>query len=264
MPKYRPTLIRLKRWETTSVLGSSSKDRKRERRLREQYRASVLHRPVLFQLDNKRRRTTHRRALRLVRGLNFEANICMFLMYKLKLPTAFLVEMGNVDVKRIFDARSGALEAGAAPAPTDEVIVTFSSKECRDKVKAAGYNLASHTEAGMRIHVPGFLVDSFNVLQSLGYHLKQKDGQIQRSIKFDDQNYNLVMDIRTDGVWKRVTEAQAKEIAKDNRTLGLAQHYSRLTTSKKCSERSETTMTKKARKIVGIFIGISVSLVKIY
>lgn len=59
-------------------------------------------------------------------------------------------------------------------------------------------------------------MDGFNALQSLGFHLQQKDSDLRRSIKFDDQNYNLVMDVMINNFWKRISAEQAKDVAKAN------------------------------------------------
>ena len=93
--------------------------------------------------------------------------------------------------------------------------MTFSSRECRDRVKAAGINLAGQNEAGIRIHVPGFLLESFHALQGVGYHMKKKDPDVRRAVKFDDSNFSLVMDIKVKGTWRRITAAEAKEVAKN-------------------------------------------------
>ena len=65
----------------------------------------------------------HQRSLRMwpVKGPNFAANIRTLLMDRLKLPADFLVEMGNVEVKRFFDSKGRAPRTagatGATPAP---------------------------------------------------------------------------------------------------------------------------------------------------
>lgn len=121
----------------------------------------------------------HRRSLRMwpIKGPSFSANVRTFLMDKLKLTPDFLVEIGNIEVKRYYDTRqpaaktntrsAAAAAASSTRSPLDEAIVTFATKECRDKVKAAGVNLAGQQEAGIRIHVPGFLMDSFNAFRVL-------------------------------------------------------------------------------------------------
>lgn len=165
----------------------------------------------------------HRRSLLCwpIKGPNYPNAIRSFLVDKLKFSADFLVDMGHVDVKKFFDSKpppskARAPDPGSSAPPKDEVIVTFSSRECRDKVKAAGIHLAGQTDAGIRIHVPGFLLDSFHALQAVGYHMKKRDPNLRRSVKFDDENRDLVMDVRVDGEWKRITSEQAKQAAKQS------------------------------------------------
>ena len=139
-------------------------------------------------------------------------------MDRLKLGADFLIDMGNVEVRKFFESRQGS-KSGATQSskqPTDEVIAVFKCREIRDRVKAAGTNLAGQDDAGIRIHVPGFLLDNFHTLQSLGYHMKKKDENLRRSIKFDDQKFSLVMAVRIDGNWRRISAEEAKDVAKNN------------------------------------------------
>ena len=170
----------------------------------------------------------HRRSLRMwpIKGPNYAANIRTFLVDRLKFAADFLVDMGNVEVKKFYDIKqaapkvntrgAAAAAAGRPVSPQDEIIATFRTRECRDRVKAAGVHLAGQTEAGIRIHVPGFMLDQFHALQSVGFHMKKKDENVRRSIKFDDVNQSLVMDIKIDGVWKRITSEEAKAAAEQN------------------------------------------------
>ena len=164
-----------------------------------------------------------RRSLRMwpIRAPNYAANVRTFLMNKLQLQADILLELGTIDVKRYFSGRPRTREGEngqqqQASGPVDEVIVTFATREARDKVKAAGYNLAGQNDAGLRIHVPGFLMDSYNALQSLGYHMKQKEPEVRRSVKFDDAIYDLVMDIKIGDSWKRITAEQGREIIRED------------------------------------------------
>ena len=162
----------------------------------------------------------HRRSLRMwpVQGPNYAENIKIFLQKKLCLPSGFLADVGQIEFKRYFNTRlKTTTPAGAASTPpTNEMIVTFKTREIRDKIKSAGINLAGQSEAGLRIHVPGFLLDSFNALQSVGYLMKQKEADTRRSIKFDDNEHDLVMDVRIGGEWNRITAAHAKKVALEN------------------------------------------------
>ena len=150
-----------------------------------------------------------RRSIRLypVQGPNYAANIRTFLMDKLKITTAAMVELGNMDVQPTREARQKI---------DHEVILTFKNKISRDIVKAAGVHLAGVRDVGMRMQIPGFLLGSFHLLQSLAYNMKQNDTEVRRSIKFDDANYNLVLDVKVEDVWRRITPDQAKQVAKTN------------------------------------------------
>ena len=160
----------------------------------------------------------HRRALRLwpIKGPNYPASLRNFFVDKLKLPTDLIAEMGNVDFRRCIEPRQTAAQQANQGQPKDEVIVTFKTRDMRDRVKSAGANLAGQAAAGIRIHVPGFLLDDFHTLQSVGYHMKKKDENVRRSIKFDDQTFSLVMDVKIGENWKRITAEEAKEAAKNN------------------------------------------------
>ena len=150
-----------------------------------------------------------RRSLRLspIKGPNYAASIRTFLKNILKIPADVLLDVGNIDVNKPPEPK---------PKIPDEVIVVFGSAAARDVVKAAGKNLAGQTGAGMRIQVPNFLMGNFHALQGLAYYMKQNDQSIQRSIKFDDEELDLVLDVKIEDSWRRVTPAQAKEAARNN------------------------------------------------
>lgn len=151
----------------------------------------------------------HRRALRIwpVPGPEIKPNLTAFLKEKLKITDDELKRLGNISFKKFRDPTSN----------DNEVLITFETKRARDAVKAAGKHLAGLAgKAGMKIHVPGHLQSNFNLLQSLGYHLKQTDDSIRRSIKFDDDAENLVMDIFVDGAWSRIRPEEAKAVAEKN------------------------------------------------
>lgn len=44
--------------------------------------------------------------------------------------------------------------------------------------------------------------------------MKKKDDSVRRSIKFDDANFNLVMDVRVNDQWKRISAEEAREVAR--------------------------------------------------
>ena len=94
----------------------------------------------------------------------------------------------------------------------NEAIATFRTVAIRDTVRASSNKLAAYgQQAGIRIHVPGFLLGSFQVLENLGYQMRQSDPDTRRSIKFEDDKMDLMMDIRDHGVWKRIRPADARD-----------------------------------------------------
>ena len=146
----------------------------------------------------------HRRSLRVwpCPGPELKVGLAKFLKDKLKLTNEELASIGNVSIKKV--------RASKEP---EEVVVLFESKAARDLIKAAGKNLANCTgKAGMRLHIPGHLQANFNLLQNLGYHLRQSDDSIKRSIKFDEEKEDLVMDVLIDGTWSRIRPDEAKKV----------------------------------------------------
>lgn len=145
----------------------------------------------------------HRRALRLwpVQGNEIRPALFKFFKEQLKIPPEDVCKMGNISIKKHRDPASKN---------KDEVLVLFESRQTRDLVKAAAKNLANNPSAGMRLHIPAHLEANFKVLQSLGYHLKQSDASIKRSIKFDDEHEDLAMDIKVGETWSRIRPAEAR------------------------------------------------------
>ena len=133
-----------------------------------------------------------------------EAGLKKFLKEKLAMDDTFLDEdMGQVVVKRNIEKK---------PKNKDEVCVIFESKEIRDVVKSQGPNLANYRdEAGMRLQIPDNLQKDFKALMSVAYDLKQKNKDLKRNVKFDEESLGLYMDIQMerDGDWRRVKPQQA-------------------------------------------------------
>ena len=139
-----------------------------------------------------------RRSLRLwpIPGPNRRESLKDFLITKMKMDEAEVADLGDIKVQ---EARSGKNKN------TDEVVAVFPSKEGRDLVKRAASQLAPYgNQAGVRIHVPGHLLSNFRSLESLAYHLKQKDPSLKRVVKFDEDNRDLFMDVKIGGDWKRL------------------------------------------------------------
>ena len=151
-----------------------------------------------------------RRSIRLwpVKGAELKPAVSSFLREKLLFSEEDLKRMGNISIKKYRDPASKT---------PDEVLILFESKRSRDAVKAAGKHLAGlGGSAGMKLHIPGHLQGNFNTLQNLGYHLKQSDETIRRSIKFDDEREDLVMDVFVDNAWQRIRPEEAKKVADEN------------------------------------------------
>ena len=95
-----------------------------------------------------------------------------------------------------------------------EVIAVFGSVKIRDAVRRAAKQIAGAQDAGIRLEIPLYLQPSLKALEAVSYGLKQKNPGVKRSIKFDDQELDLVLDFNVDpegsGSWRRVSAAQAK------------------------------------------------------
>ena len=54
------------------------------------------------------------------------------------------------------------------------------------------------------------------LLSNNNNNLKQTDETIRRSIKFDDEREDLVMDVFVDNAWQRIRPEEAKKVADEN------------------------------------------------
>ena len=98
-------------------------------------------------------------------------------------------------------------------------MATFESREVRDAVRASSKNLAGcAVKAGIRLHVPGFLSTNFKLLENLGYQMKSAAGGVRRVIKFDDENQDLMLDVKIGDQWKRIRPPEA-QAAKRSRSF---------------------------------------------
>ena len=112
----------------------------------------------------------------------------------------------------------GTIEASALPGKASrdrkEVLATFETREDRDAVKAGGINLAGQKDVGMSLHVPGHLMDNLVALNGLAYSIKSRNPDTKRSVKFDDSNMGLYLDICIAGKWRRIGPEEAKQALK--------------------------------------------------
>ena len=153
-----------------------------------------------------------RRSLRIwpVDNMDLVAGLKSFFAKKLHLDDQYVEGLGHLKAKRHRDPRSKM---------PHEVIVTFETKEARDAIKSVAKELAPEGRAaGIRLQVPGFLSTNFKLLENLGYQMRAVDPTIRRVIKFDDENQDLMMDVRMGENWKRVRPADALA-AKRNKTF---------------------------------------------
>ena len=134
-----------------------------------------------------------------------------YLSSKLKFPPDDIASFGDFEVEKYFDPRSKT---------SNEVVVFFRSQEIRDTVKAAGPQLATYgRSAGLRLHIPGHMMGNFKILENLGYQMRAVNPDVRRVVKFDDENLDLMMDVKFGGSWKRVRPADALKAKENNPTI---------------------------------------------
>lgn len=125
---------------------------------------------------------------------------------KLKITEPEIRDMGKIEVRR--NKESNAKQG--------EVCVIFPAKWSRDVVKKAGVHLADDSTSGIRIKIPGYLLDDFRALESVAYHMKQADQSVRRAVKFDDSTHGLFMDVKVGETWKRVSPEEARRVIDNN------------------------------------------------
>lgn len=140
-----------------------------------------------------------------VRGADLVDAAKVFMRQKLRIGDERIRAMGTLEVTQ----SSAKLARDKA-----EVLVVFEEWEDRDYVKSTGVNLAGDHQAGMSIHVPGHLLDDLYALNSVGYNIKTSHKGVKRSVKFDDSNMGLYLDICINDKWKRIFPAEAKKALK--------------------------------------------------
>lgn len=101
---------------------------------------------------------------------------------------------------------------------TSEYIITFADVESRDTIKSYASGLAAAKgQAGLRLDIPPCLKGSFRILNEHGIAMIKIYGrEVKRSIRFDDRNDDLMMDIKlpTSTTWHNITIEQAREARK--------------------------------------------------
>ena len=151
-----------------------------------------------------------RRTLKLwpVEGSDLEKSVRDFLTTQLLMEDEVVREL-NFDVKAL-SARPGA--------PAAQKLVTFSTIDQRDAVKAAARNLRGNGTAGVQMDPPDHLRRQYQTFQQLAYQIKKRNPLLKRNVKFDDVSMNLIMDINTgqgsDDGWQTIRFEDAKETMK--------------------------------------------------
>ena len=119
-----------------------------------------------------------------------------------------MADMGAISVKKVAASPGSKI--------TGEVVAVFSEPEVRDVVRRAAKELAGASDSGIRLEIPHYLKPSLKALEAVSFNLKKKNDKIRRNIRFDDGDMDLILDFNTDpdgdGVWRRVTAAQAKSM----------------------------------------------------
>lgn len=99
------------------------------------------------------------------------------------------------------------------------MVVEFFSASIRDTVKGSGYKLEGR-DAGIRMELPTHLRSDFHVLQNLAFKLKTSNPGLKRSLKFDDDNLGLILDVQLPGEdWQRVRPDQARQAGQSDLSL---------------------------------------------
>ena len=141
--------------------------------------------------------------------------VITFLKDRLRMDADFIEEeLGLVAVRKVRDPRSKLKH---------EVVVEFETKQVRDSVKAKAVNLAgSNDECGVRLELPVHLQKDFRLLMNLAYDMKQKNKDLKRNVKFDEDDMGLYMDVQLgkDTRWRRVKPEQAGVMAKKRKRRG--------------------------------------------
>ena len=101
-----------------------------------------------------------------------------------------------------------------------EVLVHLTSHLSRDVIQSYAVNLASSSgNAGLRLEIPEHLVGLFKWYEAHAAALRETYGQVKRSIRFDDTNRSLCMDVKLLSTgWHRINQECISMIAK-NRLL---------------------------------------------
>ena len=179
---------------------------------RPRYRGTASSQPPLVDLEEVEAGIAHvdkkgeayeraRRSLRLwpvSREGDLKERVVEFMVNELRLDQQHAAGL-NFSAKRV----GGTRQPGAAAGVKDEVLLAFDSVGERDDVRTFAKNLERRGR-GLRLEIPDHLWPSFRALQSIRYELKQKNENLKRNIRFDDENKDLKLDVCLDGEWRTI------------------------------------------------------------
>ena len=129
---------------------------------------------------------------------NLKERVVEFMVDELRLDQQHAAGLG-FSAKRV----GGTRLPGSAAGVKDEVLLMFESVGGRDDVRTFAKNLERRGR-GLRLEIPDHLWPSFCALQGIGYELKQKNANLKRNIRFDDDNKDLKLDVCLNGEWRTI------------------------------------------------------------
>ena len=127
--------------------------------------------------------------------------------FYLKMPTDIIDSLTIAKVTKLSQPRRSKIK--------EEVLVTLQSSHQRDTVQSFASNLAAaQGQAGMRMEVPDALRGLFRLFETHAVALKDQFGPIKRSIRFEDTDQSLYMDVKLDTTdWIRITADEMRDLA---------------------------------------------------
>ena len=128
-----------------------------------------------------------------------------------------VLEIPTTTVKSLNIERVDKLEQGRRSRIINEIRVVFSFSRERDLVQSFAANLAKvNGKAGIRMELPEHLRGLFKMFEVHGANLRAKFPGLKRSIKYDDSNQSLCMDVRlpNKNKWHRIGEMEMRNVAR--------------------------------------------------
>lgn len=109
-----------------------------------------------------------------------------------------------------------------------EVLVRFLNAQTRDSVQSYAISLAKFPgKAGLRLELPDHLRSLFRQFEAHGADLRAAHGAVKRSIRFDDENESLHMDVKLESTqWHRISQEDMAEISARKKNEKMKQNSS--------------------------------------